>query len=174
MTAPLSDNPNPHPEFTAELSAGVTELGVEAEKLFESCRQKDGIPPALFHFTDCDGLIGILRTKTLRASLATSLNDASETRYAIERLRSCIVTGSSPNKYLQSDVLRDFLDGRKLSGVPARDSRAYVVSFCATREAIHWLHYGRSGTGVALKFDGHALREVEHFKLCPIIYDTGK
>ena len=41
----------------------------------------ENLPEHLFHFTDCQGLIGILRSRSLRASLATSLNDRSEIEY---------------------------------------------------------------------------------------------
>lgn len=63
------------------------------------------------------------------------------------------------------------MDGQaRIEGL-IRDFRANVVSFCgADDEAIHWLHYGRSGTGVAIGVDGCAL-QVEQFALCPVIYD---
>ena len=43
-----------------------------------------GPPPAggLFHFTSTEGLVGIVTSKSLRASLSSSLNDASEGTYA--------------------------------------------------------------------------------------------
>jgi hypothetical protein len=71
-----------------EASKAAEELGMALDELLGSWKDKESPPPTLFHFTDCDGLVGILTTKTLRASLATSLNDASETKYAISRLRS--------------------------------------------------------------------------------------
>ena len=41
-------------------------------------------PSTLFHFSDLDGLTGILSAKVLWASLATELNDASEIRYGLD------------------------------------------------------------------------------------------
>ena len=42
------------------------------------------------------------------------------------------------------------------------DTRAYVASMAphcgGTEEAPHWLHYGRSGTGVAIGFETAALK----------------
>jgi hypothetical protein len=44
------------------------------------------------------------------------------------------------------------------------------VSFCAAEEAIQWLHYGRSGSGIALEFESAKLR-ASGFHLAPVVYD---
>lgn len=49
--------------------------------------------------------------------------------------------------------------------------RPYVISLCAHVEsALHWLHYGRSGTGVAIGFDGAAIQR-KPFDFFKVIYD---
>jgi hypothetical protein len=151
------------------IETAIDQLGTAAEKLLQSWEHKQGgPPPTLFHFTDCQGLIGILTTQTLYASLATSLNDASETKYAISRLRSRLTTGSVPLKHLNPARLLKHSDERNFS----RDYRAYICSFCGAAEAVHWLHYGRSGTGVALGFESLGLAVVNQFGLYPVIYDV--
>ena len=42
-------------------------------------------PKTLYHFTDIPGLLGIITDESLWASLATSLNDATEVVYAAGR-----------------------------------------------------------------------------------------
>jgi hypothetical protein len=52
-------------------------------------KQDDAIPD-LFHYTDANGLLGILRSRSLWATHFQSLNDTSEMHYAIkpvERVR---------------------------------------------------------------------------------------
>lgn len=61
-----------------------------------------------------------------------------------------------------------------LSNVPSHvqiELRAYVISFCARADrALHWLHYGRSGTGAAIEFDAVAVRK-SPFDLVKVIYE---
>lgn len=113
----------------------------------QAASSSDARPDHLYHFTDCAGLIGIFETKTLWASLATSLNDPSEVRYGIDLacalLRRKDVTAR--NFSLQ--------DMEERIATRADESRAYVISFCKNLNlAGQWLHYGRSGSGVALGF----------------------
>jgi hypothetical protein len=46
----------------------------------------------------------------------------------------------------------------------------FVCSFCEAKEAAHWLHYGRAGTGVAIGFDAISLYRVGQFILYEVRY----
>src|SRR5437764_3979379 len=73
-------------EFTEHLHAATSEIGAAVKELLYSWEDKpSGPPPILFHFTDTAGLVGILSNRSLLATLATALNDTSETQYAISR-----------------------------------------------------------------------------------------
>lgn len=124
-------------------------------------------PVRLYHFTDCEGLIGILRTKSIRASLATSLNDRSETHHGVTLVRELISSRRLRAKTLPLDRLDETLSKHQ-------SWRHYVISFCGRSDtALHWLHYGRSGSGVAIGFDTQALRRAarkQKFKLHPVLY----
>lgn len=154
-------------ELFKEVEAAADEIVLAVNKLLASWEDKESPAPTLFHFTDCDGLVGILTKKTVWASLATSLIDASETKYAISRLRSNLEAGSIPLKHLNRELLLKHSAERH----SRRDYRAYVCSFCGAAEAVHWLHYGRSGTGVAVGFDSIGLYAVNQFALSSVIYD---
>jgi hypothetical protein len=55
-----------------------------------------------------------------------------------------------------------------------RSPEAYVTSFCEREDrANQWLHYGRSGRGVALDFDPERLVQRDHGarELVPVLYD---
>ena len=124
----------------------------------------DARPERLYHFTDCAGLIGIFENKTLWASLATSLNDPSEVSYgldlACELFRQRTITAQNFS-----------LDGvDTLVGTRAAESRAYIISFCENLNlAGQWLHYGRSGSGVAVGFYPEHLTQAP-YSLFRIVY----
>lgn len=128
-------------------------------------------PALLFHFTDLNGLIGIAQTKTLWASLATNLSDSSEVRYGIELTADLLTRGAVPGPAQFWHRVRHYLD--PANSPPAARIRwhSFVVSFCGHAEsAIHWLHYGRSGTGVAIGFDARSVVRVP-FELVKVIYE---
>ncbi len=128
-------------------------------------------PDRLYHFTTCRGLLGVLQGRRLRASLATSLNDQSEIWYGVQRARLVLPQLDAPAGF--RDALAEQIE--ELTGeAAAQDARwrVYLVSFCAHADkAPHWLHYGRSGTGVAIGFDARVL-ERPHFNLYPVLYDA--
>jgi len=162
--------------MSAEVSlwtAGGSELSNNVEALLESCADTASAPKTLFHFTDCEGLQGILTTKVLRASLATALHDASETKYAVSRLCSLLRKDRIKPKSVPASLLCQFLERRRRIPGLSDDSRAYVVSFCGADEAIQWHHYGRSGTGVAIGFETSGLG-ANQFTLCRVIYNQAR
>lgn len=107
----------------------------------------DSPPEQLYHFTDCQGLIGIFEHRTLWASLATSMNDPSEIMFGLRLAHDLFASGTVAARNLDLSSV-DLLAMQRAS-----ESRAYVVSFCQqVKLAGQWLHYGRSGSGVAVGF----------------------
>lgn len=120
-------------------------------------------PNRLFHFTDCGGLLGILQTRTLWASLATSLNDRSEIEYGRTLIDDVIGRRGDISPRISLTGLRSAWDRQTW--------RVYVVSFCTeSNSALQWMHYGRSGSGVAIGFNATAL-PTQYFELSPVLYD---
>lgn len=121
-------------------------------------------PERLYHFTDCSGVIGIFEQKTLWASLATSLNDPSEVRYGLNLACALFDRGSITAEHFSLVGIDDLVARR------AAESRAYIISFCENLNlAGQWLHYGRSGSGVAVGFHpGHLTRTP--YELFRIVY----
>jgi hypothetical protein len=151
--------------------AAILSRGVE--DYFDAAMQTSSHPAELLHFTDTAGLIGILQSRTLWASLATALNDASETNVAMRALTSYGSNDIVESRHMDAG----FLDGiaRGVHVMPnddrANDYRSYVASLCAKDAAVHWLHYGRGGTGVALVLDANELAKIPQFKLVKVRYD---
>jgi len=136
--------------------------------------EPDPLPQRLYHFTDTSGLVGVLQSQSLWASLATSLNDRSEIEYALDLARGIIdrrEVGGNP-AFLEAVALH--LYPRRALGPGSFAQGAYVCSFCINRDqSAQWLHYGRSGTGCALAFaSGPLLIPGSGFLLMPVVYDA--
>jgi len=109
-------------------------------------------------------MMSIVRYRTLWASLSNCLNDASEVVFGLDRARSIIESRlAQPSSFLRHT--------KKL--INASIIQPYVSCFCPSADqALHWLHYGRSGSGIALGFDGPQLVQEEQFILVPATYDV--
>src|SRR5262249_24931357 len=59
-------------------------LAAEVEDYIDNLVERETLPDVLLHFTDQAGLMGILQSRKLWASLATALNDASETSVGLD------------------------------------------------------------------------------------------
>ena len=129
-------------------------------------------PERLYHFTGTEGFTGIITSRCLWSSLATALNDAEEVRHGIEIIKA-IVAGRlakvpTPYDRALAQCLDDPTHGH--FGV-SYDVSAFVISFCGRCDkASQWLHYCRSGTGVALGFTTE-LEQVIKRDLTRIDYD---
>lgn len=134
-------------------------------------------PPSLFHFTDLSGFEGIHASKKLWASHVASLNDPSEGVHGRRLARRFLEQhkGDSP-KDLFARLVLHLLDPANSHSLLEIDIQPYVVSFCARKDgAIHWLAYGREGTGLAIDFDPWSLVPADAgkglgFELAPVIY----
>lgn len=145
-----------------KVSKGMREVFV-AE--FERLRKPTDVPERLYHFSDGAGLSGIVHGRALWASLATCLNDASEVAFGLSRVHEVIDA-----KLAKKDSA--FLRHTK-AFLKAAIVEPYVTCFCGSVDrALHWLHYGRSGSGMALGFEGSRLVPNDHFILIRVIYDV--
>lgn len=124
-------------------------------------------PPALYHYTDLGGLLGILKSGVIWASQAQYLNDTQELLHAyslfreeIERRRSC---GQI------DDQMRDLLLG-------AIDVSPWVMVFiCSFSEHSDLLSQWRAYGDVAIDFGVPALqglvaRRPNALRLLPVVY----
>lgn len=129
-------------------------------------------PPTLYHFTDAIGLLGIMASGTLWATLATSLNDCSEIRYGAElavqiikeRIRAESVGVAIPR--VPSGLRECFLKSTlhylerpgETPGIFRLEMPSFIVSLCENiNKSAHWLHYGKDGSGVAVGLRTNAL-----------------
>lgn len=129
-------------------------------------------PEQLYHFTDTEGFTGIITSRCLWSSLATALNDAEEVRHGIEIAKAIVADRLAKAVTPYYQALGACLDdpNRGHFGM-SYDVSTFVVSFCGRCDkASQWLHYCRSGTGVALGF-ATELKQVVQRDLTKIDYD---
>jgi len=130
-------------------------------------------PSELFHFTDAAGLLGILTKRTIWASFVESLNDSSEIQYGVALARTILQNEPADVDAGFRATVVTFLDPAVADSVFRVEWRPFVVSFCERVDlAVHWLHYGRDGTGYALGFDQGI--EQPPFELFRIVYDAAE
>jgi len=119
-------------------------------------------PKVLWHYTDLNGMMGILRTQTLRASDISLLNDGEEYRLGINFITSYISSkflhdyfpnNSNEEKYKKhiGEIIRqlnnmlysrDFAYGK------------YVVSLSGSGDQLsQWRGYANNGYAIGFKYD---------------------
>lgn len=125
-------------------------------------------PPKLFHYTNTQGLLGILDSQYLWATHVSYLNDATEIRYTyelVEEISEDLIAQEDRDKETTSDrddplfIYRTFL--YRLSYKTARPkpkSDIYVACFCEEDDLLsQWRGYGSMGSGYAIGFDTNRL-----------------
>lgn len=114
------------------------------------------LPPVLYHYTNADGLCGILKSRSFRLGHFSYLNDARELTYGlnlgVERLRH--------HRSTAVDKTRDLLD-RAISAFDGdyfknwmQSMSPFVTCFCENGDLLsQWRAYGGDGAGYAIGFD---------------------
>jgi len=125
----------------------------------------------LYHFTDRDGLEGILGTRSLWASLAMALEDTSEITYALAQARRMLERHECSSDSSLLDEIVPFLDPQRSRTIDTLGMKTYVFSLCTSPdESALWETHGRSGTGFALAFAPKPL-VIPGILLLPVLYD---
>ena len=132
----------------------------------------EGNPPQhLFHYTDLDGVRGILTSRTLWLSKFTSTNDISEILLAVEHFRAFVEQRASEFTKAEGDFLKRASDD--LGGF--RRTNICIASFCEQDDLLsQWRSYGNDGRGIALGFNSAkliALAKANGLHLYRCVYD---
>ena len=164
--------------FTADVCAGLDvcpgayNIGMQSEEAPEF--QKSwldfhvAVPGWLYHYTTAEGLLGILRDRSMFGTHYRFLNDPLEIVWGVglvaQHIEEYIRTAEEPIKV----VLRQF------QGLPIEKYwDIYVACFCAEGNLLsQWRAYGKSG-GYSLAFRGRELQlaQLPERRLRRVIYD---
>ena len=111
-------------------------------------------PAALFHYTDFDGVAGILATRSLWLSKVSTLNDTSEIHLAVQQFKARVAQAA---ERLPRDEAAFVLEAATHLD-DARRTTICVASFGEQDDQLeHWRSYANDGRGIALGFHGKAL-----------------
>ncbi len=115
----------------------------------------------LYHYTDGQGLIGIIESGTVWATSLHCLNDPRETEYGLDMCRSHLQTLQKKPKKLQR-LVTSAVDST-VRGTSILAPYTIQVAACFSQEGdllSQWRAYADNGRGLALGFDSHALVDI--------------
>ena len=145
----------------------------------ENSLNEDGL---LCHYTDMNGLLGIIKSKKLWATNIAYLNDSSEYHDAIRIFNKVIDTllTNTPDITIQQ---KEFLESIKsnVEGFAGISDLDFITSFTSSPDLLsQWRGYGNGTSGYCLQFSENEIREslssksqLTH-KIVKCIYDENK
>jgi len=126
-------------------------------------------PRLLYHYTDVDGFMGIVRTKMMQATVIYCLNDMEEFTRTFQMLIDQINTRENLSLELKSILLK-YLE--QISEIPI-----FVASFSEEGNLLsQWRAYGK-GSGISIGFTGEYLNNIANkskVALRKCIYDPSR
>jgi hypothetical protein len=134
---------------------------------------KSAVPESsvIFHYTSQDGLLGIIRSKSIWASSIRHLSDSAEFSYTVE-----LVRGKLKQKLLQSNprALTNYY-AALLSRLEAiKDMTLFVTSFSEHGDLLsQWRAYTQNGIGFSVGFEYDHLQklaEAHNFSIIKCVY----
>lgn len=132
------------------------QLWLDLKGLLEAYADKPEERPetTLYHYTNYNGLEGILKTRKLWLSDYSCLNDTSEIKYALTKVKEIINERANRHAIRKEFVLSDFL--RKLIfefDLFLLKHKFYIISFCQHPNYLPaWRWYANDGAGFAIGF----------------------
>jgi hypothetical protein len=133
-------------------------------------------PDILYHYTDQDGLLGIIKNREIWASHHQCLNDTQEFLHAKSLIGKVIDERKSG---VDCETL-NLLDEMKstLEGVRGNEEvNLFVASFSENGDSLsQWRAYGGQAAGFALGFNGPEIKRIlpQKFNLVRCIYEAAK
>lgn len=116
-------------------------------------------PELLYHYTNTDGLLGILNSNTLWCSNSTFLNDASELAYALDVVSFQI---DRKKKEYNNPIFTKILEN--LFSFYNGMFESYIVCFSEEGDLLsQWRAYGEGGNGYAIGFDATQVQYLKPF-----------
>ena len=144
---------------------------VSFERLASRAAFETEPPEHLYHYTDLEGVEGILSSKSLWMSKFTASNDISEITLAISQFQNFVESrvaalGADEASFLHEAASQ--LDGFRRTNI-------CLASFCEQPDLLsQWRSYGNDGRGIALGFDTGVLLDLAQrysLKLWRCVYD---
>ena len=129
----------------------------------------------LYHYTDLNGLIGIVQNRGFWLSEAKYLNDSEELYNGVNLSIEIIDKLISKNRYsIFRKILSETIDELRA----LRFKNNFVAAFSMSRDSLEqWRAYGKNGSGICIGFNIKIKTDYPHFQIPPqymlqkVIYD---
>jgi hypothetical protein len=136
------------------------------------------LPPEVWHYTNADGLIGILTTGKIWSTQVTCVNDNLEQRYFGDLIHAAVRARRALNTNKTLDVMLRVAD-EALSTTDFAAASHFVACFSEVEDDLgQWRGYGSGECGYAIGFrpDGilEALKSRPSALLLPMNYEDSK
>lgn len=103
----------------------------------------------LYHYTNIDGLIGILGSNCLWASNVNFINDSTEYNFGFTVFLEVL---EQIDERIKSEILKNCLKEMSLV-VPELQANTYCISFCENKDLLsQWRGYAHGPTGFSIGF----------------------
>jgi len=144
---------------------------------------QQGVPKTtLYHYTNQNGLFGIIKKKKMWGSDILFLNDSTEWEYALNRTRGAILTQKELLEPLDYVNEKDFLDllNHILNDLfkLTQQGQIFVCSFSEKGDLLsQWRGYCPNGNGFSLGFNPDVLAKFnkkKNFRFSNCIYDKNE
>lgn len=132
------------------------------------------LPATLYHYTDMNGLLGIVKKRTLWATEIHYLNDSKEYAYAARLLEEKAKLRHASLGKVQSHVLSAFVETAKM----VAQTKAFITCFSEKRDDLsQWRAYSHSGPGYCIGFETSKLTKLvaeKNLLFVPCEYDESE
>lgn len=110
-------------------------------------------PRYLYHYTNAQGLLGMLQSNRIWATNSRFMNDPTEIGYATRLVREVIESELSQGNARWFNEIRDWING--FLDEYENNAKVYIACFCTQGDLLsQWRGYGAVGGGYALGFLG--------------------
>lgn len=138
----------------------------QMERELHRPRPHDRHNEPLFHYTDSNGLLGMVRDRQVWATHCAHVNDSEELvvgERSVDEVAERMVS-RLPEKSAGHWLLRNFLHLHKEQGLSlTKSADVYVASFSARGNQLsQWRGYAADGMGYSIGFKGFRLPERDH------------
>ena len=130
-------------------------------------------PGILYHYTNSDGLKGIIGSRTFWATEIRHLNDTSELRYPRKKLLAAVESlRAARDVHWSTDTIEELIASWANT---ERGPETFVASFCSDGDNLsQWRGYGDGGNGFAIGLDREALAmatRAQGYNLVRLMYE---
>ena len=118
-------------------------------------------PRHLYHYTDAQGLLGMLKTKRIWATNSRFMNDPTEIEYAARVIRETALEFAEDYPPALFRSVRQGISN--VLETYEKDNDEYIACFCEDGDLLsQWRGYGAAGGGYSLGFEARYLGATEY------------